>query len=128
MKIKLNSVFVADQDAALVFYTDVLGFVKKLDIPVAGPFRWITVASAEEPDGAQVSLEPNENPAARTYQQALHDQGIPITAFQVDDVQREYDRLTARGVAFTTTPMQAGPTTLAVFDDTCGNLIQIYQV
>ena len=127
MRIKLNSVLVGDQDHALAFYTDVLGFVKQLDIPM-GQFRWLTVSSPEEPDGAQIVLEPNENPAARTFQEALHTQGIPLTAFAVDDVQREYDRLTALGVRFTTPPMQAGPATIAVFDDTCGNLIQIYQV
>ena len=127
MRIRLNSIFVADQDHALAFYTDVLGFVKQHDIPM-GKFRWLTVSSPEEPDGTQIVLEPNENPAARTYQQALHAQGIPLTAFLVDDVQREYYRLTALGVRFTTPPMQAGPATIAVFDDTCGNLIQIYQV
>jgi predicted enzyme related to lactoylglutathione lyase len=127
MRITLNSVLVGDQDHALAFYTGVLGFVKQLDLPI-GAFRWLTVSSPEEPDGAQVVLEPNANPAARTYQQALHAQGIPLTAFAVDDVQREYDRLTALGVRFTTAPMQAGTATIAVFDDTCGNLIQIYQV
>lgn len=125
MRIKLNSVFVDDQDKALAFYTDVLGFLPGQDIPM-GEFRWITVRS---PDGgdAELTLEPNVNPAAKTYQSALFDQGIPLTAFEVDDVATEYDRLRGLGVAFTLPPTDAGPTRLAVFSDTCGNLIQIYQ-
>lgn len=125
MRIKLTSVFVDDQDKAQRFYTEVLGFVPSQDIPV-GEFRWITVRSPEGGD-AEVTLEPNANPAAKTYQEALFEQGIPITAFEVDDLQAEYDRLRRHGVQFTVTPTSAGPVTLAVFSDTCGNLIQIYQ-
>ena len=125
MRIKLTSVFVDDQDKALDFYTRVLGFVPGQNIPV-GEFRWITVRSPEGGD-AEVTLEPNANPAAKTYQEALFEQGIPITAFEVDDVRAEYDRLCQLGVQFTMEPTAAGPTTLAIFSDTCGNLIQIYQ-
>jgi glyoxylase I family protein len=125
MRIKLTSVFVDDQDKALEFYTGVLGFVPSQDIPV-GEFRWITVRSPEGGD-AEVTLEPNANPAARTFQEALFEQGIPLTAFEVDNVRAEYDRLRQLGVQFTTTPTDVGPTTLSVFSDTCGNLIQIYQ-
>ncbi len=127
MKIKLNSVLVNDQDHALQFYTEILGFEKKVDIPV-GEFRWLTVASPEEPDGAQLVLEPNANPAAKTYQSALFDAGIPLTAFSVDDIEKEYNRLRELNVAFATEPADAGDTTIAVFNDSCGNLIQIYQV
>jgi glyoxylase I family protein len=125
MRIKLTSVLVDDQDKALSFYTKVLGFVSSHDIPV-GEFRWITVRSPEGGD-AEVTLEPNANPAANTYQEALFEQGIPLTAFEVDDVRAEHDRLRQLGVQFTTPPTEAGPVTLAVFSDTCGNLIQIYQ-
>lgn len=125
MRIKLNSVLVDDQDKALDFYTHVLGFVPSQDVPV-GKFRWITVRSPEGGD-AEVTLEPNANPAARIYQEALFEQGIPLTAFEVDDVAAEYDRLRRLGVQFTMPPAEAGPTKLAVFSDTCGNLIQIYQ-
>lgn len=125
MRIKLNSVFVDDQDKALDFYTNVLGFVPSQDVPV-GEFRWITVRSPEGGD-AEVTLEPNANPAARTYQEALFEQGVPLTAFEVDDVTEEYARLCRLGVQFTMPPTEAGPTKLAVFSDTCGNLIQIYQ-
>lgn len=125
MKIKLASVFVDDQEKALNFYTNVLGFVPSQDIPV-GEFRWITVRSPEGGD-AELTLEPNANPAAKTYQVALFEQGIPITAFEVDDVSAEYDRLCQLDVQFTTPPTEAGPVTIAVFSDTCGNLIQIYQ-
>lgn len=127
MKIKLSSVFVEDQDKALAFYTDVLGFVKKQDVPV-GAFKWLTVVSPEEPDGTELLLEPNDNPAAKTFQKALFEQGIPLTAFAVEDVELEYERLKERGVRFHTEPTPMGPTKVAVFDDTCGNLIQIYQV
>ena len=126
MKIKLNSVLVDEQDKALAFYTGVLGFVKKYDIPL-GEFRWLTVVSPEGPDDVELLLEPNANPAAKTYQKAIFDQGIPLTAFAVDDIQKEYERLTERGVVFRTKPTKAGPVTIAVFEDTCGNLIQIYQ-
>jgi catechol 2,3-dioxygenase-like lactoylglutathione lyase family enzyme len=127
VKIKLNSIIVADQDKALAFYTDVLGFVKVLDFPV-GDFRWLTVASPEEPDGTQLVLEPNVNPAAKEYQQALHGQGVPLTAFAVDDIQAEYVRLMGLGVRFTLEPTDRGMAVFAMFDDTCGNLIQIYEV
>jgi catechol 2,3-dioxygenase-like lactoylglutathione lyase family enzyme len=126
MKIKLNSVLVDEQDKALAFYTGVLGFVKKHDVPV-GEFRWLTVVSPEGADDVELLLEPNANPAARTYQKAIFDQGIPLTAFAVDDIQKEYERLKERGVVFRTKPTKAGPVTIAVFEDTCGNLIQIYQ-
>lgn len=125
LRIKLCSIFVDDQAKALRFYTDVLGFAKAKDIPV-GEFRWLTVRSAAGGD-TELVLEPNANPAARTYQQALLEQGIPITAFEVDDVKAEYERLRERGVAFTTPPTPAGPVTIAVLVDTCGNLIQLYQ-
>ena len=127
MKIRLTSVFVDDQDKALAFYTGTLGFVKKQDVPV-GQFKWLTVASPEEPGGVELLLEPNDNPAAATYQQAIFQQGIAAATFVVDDIQAEYERLKAQGVAFTTEPTSMGPTTIAVLDDTCGNLIQIAQV
>lgn len=126
MKIKLNSVLVRDQDHALKFYTETLGFEKKIDLPV-GEFRWLTVASPAEPDGTQLVLEPNANPAAKAYQSALFDAGIPLTAFAVDDIEHEYRRLKALNVAFTAEPADVGGTMIAVFDDSCGNLIQIYQ-
>lgn len=127
MKIKLSSVMVNDQDKALRFYTEVLGFVKKTDIPV-GPARWITVVSPEGPDDIELVLEPNGNPASQVYQKALYEQGIPLTAFAVDDVQKEFERLKGLGVTFTMEPTEVGPQTIvAVFDDTCGNLIQIFQ-
>jgi predicted enzyme related to lactoylglutathione lyase len=125
MKIKLYSIFVDDQAKALRFYTEVLGFVKSQDIP-AGEFRWLTVRSAEGGD-TELSLEPNANPAARTYQQALLEQGIPATAFEVDDLQAEFERLRRRGVEFTRPPTPMGPVSIAVLVDTCGNLIQLYQ-
>lgn len=125
MRIKLSSIFVDDQQKALTFYTDVLGFRKSQDIPV-GEFRWITLASPEGGD-AELSLEPSANPIAKTFQEALFEQGIPITAFEVDDLESEFRRLSDLGVAFTTEPTNAGDVALAVFVDTCGNLIQIYQ-
>ena len=127
MKIKLTSVLVEDQDKALKFYTEVLGFVKKRDVPV-GQFKFLTVVSPEEPDGTELLLEPNENPAAKTFQKAIFEQGIPLTAFAVEDIQKEYERMKKLGVVFTQEPTKMGPVTQAVFDDTCGNLIQIYQV
>jgi catechol 2,3-dioxygenase-like lactoylglutathione lyase family enzyme len=128
MKIKLTSVPVTDQEKALKFYTEVLGFVKKNDIPM-GPARWLTVVSPDEQNGAELVLEPNgDYPAMKALKQALIEDEIPFTAFQVDDVQREYERLKNLGVVFKQPPTKMGPTTLAVFDDTCGNLIQIYQV
>jgi catechol 2,3-dioxygenase-like lactoylglutathione lyase family enzyme len=127
MKIKLNSVIVRDQASALRFYTEVLGFMKKTDVP-AGEFRWLTVVSPEEPDGTELVLEPNVNAAAAAYQRALFDAGIPLTAFAVEDVEQEYLRLSALGVTFTSKPVDAGAAIIAVLDDTCGNLIQIYQI
>lgn len=126
LKIKLYSIFVDDQDKGLAFYTDVLGFVKKQDLP-AGGARWITV-TAPGRDDLELSLEPNANPAASAYQKSLLEQGIPCTAFETDDLDAEYARLTKRGVAFTQKPMDAGPVKIAIFADTCGNLIQLYQV
>jgi catechol 2,3-dioxygenase-like lactoylglutathione lyase family enzyme len=126
MKIRLTSVLVEDQEKALQFYTDVLGFVKKRDVPMGGP-RWLTVVSPEGPDDMELLLEPNSHPAAKVFQQAIFKDGIPLTAFAVDDIEKEYERMHARGVVFKQKPTPAGPVTLAVFDDTCGNLIQIYQ-
>lgn len=126
MKIRLNNVLVGDQEKALLFYTETLGFEKKIDIPV-GEFRWLTVVSPEEPEATELVLEPNAFPAAATYQQALFEAGIPATALEVDDIDREYERLTVAGVDFRSEPTDAGGVTIAVFDDTCGNLIQLYQ-
>jgi catechol 2,3-dioxygenase-like lactoylglutathione lyase family enzyme len=126
MQIKLTSIMVDDQDKALRFYTEVLGFRKKHDIPV-GEYRWITVTSPEGPDDVELALEPNANPAGKAFQEAMFTQGIPITAFEVADIANEFARLTARGVAFIRQPTQAGPVTIAIFADTCGNLIQLYQ-
>jgi catechol 2,3-dioxygenase-like lactoylglutathione lyase family enzyme len=127
MKIYVTSVFVDDQDKALKFYTDILGFVKKNDVPV-GEFKWLTVTSPEDPDGVELLLEPNDNPAAQTFQKSIFQQGIPLKSFAVKNVQNEYERLTKLGVKFSMEPTQAGPVTVAVFDDTCGNLIQIVQM
>ena len=127
MKIGLTSVFVDDQEKALDFYSRVLGFVKKLDI-TAGEFRWLTVVSPEEPDGTQLLLGPNDNPAAKTYQEAIFRQGIPAANFFVDDVQGEYDRMRKAGVAFTMAPTKTPGSTIVIFDDTCGNLIQLTQL
>ncbi len=124
MRIHLSSVFVDDQEKALAFYTDVLGFVKKRDIPL-GPHRWLTVVSPEDRNGVELVLEPNEHPAAQEFQKALVADGIPLTAFAVDSVESEYERLRERGVTFTQEPATMGPVTTAVLDDTCGNLIQI---
>ncbi|MFF8973954.1 VOC family protein [Streptomyces sp. NPDC014995] len=124
MKIHITSVFVDDQDKALRFYTDVLGFVKKHDVPM-GTDRWLTVVSPEDPDGTELLLEPSGHPAVRPYKAALVEDGIPATSFAVDDVRAEFDRLRALGVHFTQEPLEMGPVTTAVFDDTCGNLIQI---
>ncbi|MFF2020712.1 VOC family protein [Streptomyces sp. NPDC058171] len=126
MRIHLSSVFVDDQDKALRFYTDVLGFVKKVEVPV-GADRWLTVVSPEDPDGTQLLLEPDGHPAVKPYKEALVRDGIPATAFAVDDVRAEFARLRALGVRFTQEPLEAGPVTIAVLDDTCGNLIQIMQ-
>jgi catechol 2,3-dioxygenase-like lactoylglutathione lyase family enzyme len=124
MRINLASVLVDDQEKALRFYTDVLGFVKKTEFPV-GEHRWLTVASPEDPDGVELVLEPDEHPAAKPFKDALVTDGIPFTSFAVDDVHKEHERLTGLGVRFTQQPTQMGPVTTAVFDDTCGNLIQI---
>jgi catechol 2,3-dioxygenase-like lactoylglutathione lyase family enzyme len=124
VKITLTSVFVDDQEKALRFYTDVLGFVAKNDVPM-GEHRWLTVVSPDQPDGVELVLEPDEHPAARAYKQGLVADGIPYNSFSVTDVQAEYDRLTALGVRFTQPPTQMGPVTTAVLDDTCGNLLQI---
>jgi glyoxylase I family protein len=126
VRIKLNSIFVEDQDRALEFYTDVLGFRKSKEIPV-GEYKWLTVASPEGPPDVELVLEPNSNPAAKAYQESIFQQGIPATAFEVEDIQAEAKRLKARGVMFTMEPTQAGPVTVAIFADTCGNLIQLYQ-
>ena len=125
MKIKLTSIMVDDQNKALKFYTEVLGFRKKHEIPV-GEYRWLTVVSPGR-DDLELSLEPNANPAGKTFQEAMFKQGVPIAAFEVSDIKGEFARLTAKGVAFLRPPAQAGPITLAVFADTCGNLIQLYQ-
>lgn len=127
MKIVVMSVMVDDQEKALRFYTDVLGFVKKTEIPM-GEFRWLTVVGPNEPDGVEVSLEPDQHPAARPFKQALVADGIPWTSFGVDDVHAEYERLQKAGVKFTQPPVDMGVVTTAVFDDTCGNLIQIAQL
>jgi predicted enzyme related to lactoylglutathione lyase len=126
MKITLNSVLVSDQDKALKFYTEVLGFVKKTDVPL-GTAKWLTVVSPDGSQDIELLLEPLGFAPARTYQEALFAAGIPLTAFTVDDVQQEYERLEKRGVVFKTKPTRTGPVTIAVFDDTCGNLIQLVQ-
>lgn len=126
MRIKLTSIMVDDQDKALKFYTEVFGFVKKHDIPV-GEYRWITVVSPEGPGDVELALEPNANPVGRTFQEGLFKQGIPATAFEVGDIEQEYQRLKALGVVFTQQPSRRGPVTIAVCADTCGNLIQLYQ-
>ena len=126
MKIVVTSVLVDDQDKALRFYTDVLGFEKKQDVPL-GEFRWLTVVSPQDPNGTQLLLEPDAHPAARPFKNALVEDGIPYTSFGVDDVRADFERLSGRGVRFTQPPTEMGPVTTAVFDDTCGNLIQIAQ-
>jgi len=124
MRINVMSVMVDDQSKALRFYTDVLGFVKKREIPL-GEHAWLTVVAPDQPDGTELSLEPDEHPAARTFKAALVEDGIPFTSFAVDDVTTEYERLVGLGVRFTQPPTDMGTVTTAVFDDTCGNLIQI---
>ena len=126
MRINLASVFVDDQDKALRFYTDVLGFQRKHDVPM-GEYRWITVVSPEDPGGTELVLEPDEHPAAKPFKEALLTDGIPFTAFVVDNVRAEFERLRGLGVRFTQEPTEMGPVTTAVLDDTCGNLIQIQQ-
>ena len=124
MRINLASVLVDDQAKALRFYTEVLGFQKKVDVPV-GDARWLTVVSPDDPDGTELLLEPDGHPAAKPFKAALVDDGIPYTSFAVDDVNAEYDRLRGLGVTFTQPPLEMPPVTTAVLDDTCGNLIQI---
>ena len=124
MKIKLTRVYVSDHEKALRFYTDILGFVKKSDFS-QGPYRWLTVVSAEEPEGTELQLALNDNPAARAYQQAMFEQNQPAAMFYVDDVQREYDRMQPLGAQFTMPPTKVTGSTIAMLDDTCGNLLQI---
>lgn len=126
MKIVVTSVLVEDQAKALTFYRDVLGFELKHDIPL-GHHRWLTLTSPGDPDGVELLLEPDGHPAAGPFKDALREDGIPYTSFGVDDVQAEHARLSAAGVRFTQPPTNMGPVTTAVFDDTCGNLIQIAQ-
>jgi len=127
MKIALTSVFVDDQEKAHRFYTGVLGFETRQDIPM-GEFRFLTVASPEGPEGVELLLEPNNHPAAAAFQQAIYGDGIPATSFQSADIRREHERLVERGVVFRQPPTEAGPVAIAVFDDTCGNWIQLHQV
>jgi len=126
MRINITSVFVHNQDEALRFYTEVLGFVKKTEVPV-GEYRWLTVVSPENPEGCELLLEPDGHPAAKPFKEALMNGGIPFTQFAVDDVRAEYERLRGLGVRFTQEPLEMGPVVTAVLDDTCGNLIQIVQ-
>ena len=127
MKIKLTSIYVDDQDKALRFYTEVLGFTKKADFS-NGPFRWLTVGSPEEPEGAELQLALNDNPAAKAYQQAIFEQGQPAAMFSTDDVRADYERIKARGAEFTTPPTDVTASTIAMLDDTCGNLIQLTEL
>jgi predicted enzyme related to lactoylglutathione lyase len=127
MKIKLTSVYVDNQDKALRFYTDVLGFAKKADFS-NGPYRWLTVASADEPDGTQLQLALNDNPAAKAYQQAIFQQRQPAVMFFTDDLKGDYERIKARGAAFAMPPTDVTGSTIAQLDDTCGNLVQITQL
>ena len=127
MKIKLTSIYVDNQDKALRFYTEVLGFTKKFDFS-NGPFRWLTVASSEEPDGAQLRLALNDNPAARAYQEAIFQQNQPAAMFYTDDVKADCERIKARGGEFTMPPTEVPYSTIAVVNDTCGNLIQLTQL
>ena len=127
MKIKLTSVYVADQEKALRFYTDVLGFAKKADFS-QGPFRWLTVVSAEDPDGTELQLALNDKPAAKAYQQAMFQQSQPAAMFFTDDVQADYERMTARGAQFTMPPTDVTASKIAMLNDTCGNWIQLTQL
>jgi catechol 2,3-dioxygenase-like lactoylglutathione lyase family enzyme len=126
MRINLSSVLVDDQDKALRFYTQVLGFQKKTEVPL-GEHRWLTVTSPEDPNGTELVLEPDNHPAARPFKEALVADGIPFTSFAVQDIRKEFIRLRELGVQFTQEPAEMGPVTTAVFDDTCGNLIQMVQ-
>jgi predicted enzyme related to lactoylglutathione lyase len=127
MKIKVTSIYVDDQDKALQFYTEVLGFTKKADFS-QGPFRWLTVASAEEPDGTELQLALNNNPAAKAYQQAIFQQGQPAAMFFTDDVQADYERMKAHGAEFTMPPKDVTASKIAMVNDSCGNLIQLTQL
>jgi len=127
MKIKMTSIYVDDQDKALTFYTDVLGFAKKTDF-TQGPFRWLTVASPEEPDGTQLQLALNDNPPAKAYQQALFQQSQPAAMFFTDDIKGDYERIKSRGADFTMPPTEVTGSTIAMLNDTCGNLIQLTQL
>jgi predicted enzyme related to lactoylglutathione lyase len=127
MKIKLTSIYVDDQEKALRFYTEVLGFTKKADFS-NGPFRWLTVGSPEEPEGAELQLALNDNPAANTYQQAIFEQGQPAAMFYTGDVRADYERIKARGAEFTTPPTDVTASTIAMLNDTCGNLIQLTEL
>jgi catechol 2,3-dioxygenase-like lactoylglutathione lyase family enzyme len=123
-RIYVTSVFVDDQEKALRFYTEVLGFTKKTDVP-AGEYRWLTVVSPDDPDGTELLLEPDAHPAVGPFRQALQEDGIPATSFATADVHAEYERMRGLGVRFTQEPLDMGPVTTAVFDDTCGNLVQL---
>ena len=127
MKIKIMSLHVDDQEKALRFYTDKLGFVKKAAF-TKGDYRWLTVASAEEPEGTELQLALNDDPAAKAYQRAMYEQGQPAAMFYTDDVKADYERIQARGAAFTMPPTQVTGSTIAMLDDTCGNLIQLTQL
>lgn len=127
VKIKLTTVYVDDQEKALRFYTDVMGFIKKADVS-QGPFRWLTVASPEEPDGPELQLALNDNPAVKAYQQAMFEQGQPAAMFLTDDVQANYERIKARGAEFSIPPTDVTASIIAVLNDTCGNLIQLTQL
>ena len=127
MRIKLTRIYVDDQDQALRFYTEVLGFVKRADVS-QGPFRWLTVVAPDDPDGAELQLALNDNPAARAYQRALFEQGQPAALFHTADIQGDYERGTARGAAFTMPPTKVTGSTIATLDGTCGNLIQLVQL
>ncbi len=127
MKIKVTSVYVDDQEKALHFYSEVLGFVKKADFS-QGPYRWLTVASPEDPDGTELQLTLNNNPAAKTYQQALFQQGQPAAMFYTDDLQADYERMKAHGAEFTMPPTDVTASKIAMLNDTCGNLVQVTQL
>ena len=127
MKIKVTTIYVDDQAKALSFYTDVLGFAKKTDF-TQGPYRWLTVASVEEPDGAELQLAPNNNPAAKAYQEAIFQQGQPAAMFFTDEVKGDYERIKARGAEFTMPPTDVTGSTIAMLKDTCGNIIQLTQL
>lgn len=127
MRIELTSVYVDDQDKALAFYTKVLGFVLKNDIPMEGGMRWLTVVSPEKPNGSALVLEPSDKPATQAFKKAMYEQGTPLILLTVDDIQGEYKRLQARGVRFSVPPTPGGMVTMAIFDDTCGNWVMIAQ-